>query len=76
MSEPAYEDVDFDLVEDVEDEDDSSQYVANPFFAAGNNTFVDCSEKQQSISLKWLSWEITMTWRHCMVLDYRRIGCK
>ena len=46
----AYEDVDFDLVEDVEDEEDSSQYAANSLFPAGNNKFVHWSGKQQSIS--------------------------
>ena len=50
LSEPAYEDADFDSVEDVEDEEDSTQYAANPLFAAGNNKFVDWSGKQQSIS--------------------------
>ena len=44
---PAYEDVDFDLVEDVED---SSQYAANPLSAARNNKFVDWSGKQPCIS--------------------------
>ena len=47
LPEPAYEDVNFDSVEDVED---SSQYAANPLFAAGNSKFVDWSGKQQSIS--------------------------
>ena len=46
LSEPAYEDVDFDLVEDVED---SSQYAANPLSAARNNKFVDWSGKQPCI---------------------------
>ena len=50
LSEPAYEDVDFDLVKDVEDEEDSTQYAAHPLFAAGNNKFVDWSGKQQRIS--------------------------
>ena len=49
-NENAYENVDLDLVEDVEDEEDSSQYAANSLFAAGNNKFVDWSGKQQSIS--------------------------
>ena len=47
LPEPAYENVDFSL---VEDEEYSSQYAANPLSAARKNKFVDWSGKQQSIS--------------------------